>query len=52
MNNELKKRHLAELKAMESQYNRNLQNLIAISDSQKDLTSRMQLIINKFKDDK
>jgi len=49
MNKELKKRHLSELTALESQYQINLDNLKMISESNKDLRSRMQVILNKFK---
>ena len=48
MNNELKKKHLAELKTLESQYQINLDNLKMISESQSDLRSRMQVILNKL----
>lgn len=51
MNKELKKRHLAELNALESQYQINLDNLKLISESQSDLRSRMQIILNKFKNE-
>lgn len=49
MNKELKKRHLAELKSLENLYQINLENLIIISESQKDITSRIQIILDKFK---
>ena len=51
MNKELKKRHLIELNALESQYQINLDNLKTISESQSDLRSRMQIILNKFKNE-
>lgn len=51
MNKELKKRHLAELTALESKYQINLDNLKIISESNRDLRSRMQIILSKFKDE-
>lgn len=52
MNKELKKRHLIELTALESQYQINLDNLRMISESQTDIRSRMQIILQKFKENK
>jgi len=49
MENELKKKHLLEIKILESEYSRNLHRINFLQETQKDITSRIQIILSKFK---
>lgn len=49
MKTELKEKHLREIKTLESEYSRNIHHLENLHERQKDITSRIQLIIQKLK---
>lgn len=49
MNKELKKRHLAEIKELQSEYSRHLERMNYIQELQRDVLSRIEVIINKLK---
>lgn len=52
MNKELKNRHLIEIKELQSEYSRHLERMNYIQELQKDVLSRIEIILNKFKNDK
>jgi hypothetical protein len=46
---ELKEKHLREIKTLEAEYSYNISQIENIHERQKDISSRMQLILNKLK---
>ena len=48
MKTELKLKHLAEIKSLEQEYLRNINRLTYIQEVQRDITSRIQIILEKF----
>jgi hypothetical protein len=48
MKPELVKKHLEEVKSLESKYQRILNLMIEMHDEQRDITSRIQILLNKL----
>lgn len=48
MKTELKEKHLREIKTLEAEYSYNLHNIENLHDRQKDISSRIQVLINKI----
>ena len=49
MNKGLKERHLIEIKTLENEYTSNFNSIGVLHERQKDIMSRMQIILNKLK---
>lgn len=49
MRTELKEKHLREIKTLESEYSFNISQIENLHERQKDITSRIQVILKKLK---
>jgi len=49
MRTELKEKHLKDIKVLESEYSSNISKIEYLHERQKDVTSRIQILLSKIK---